>query len=88
VADSLAPRHVGERMSPIAQRYVERVILVTDQAIRAAQESLWNVARVVVEPGGAAALAPLLCGKYVPARNEKVAVLICGGNTTAGDFSR
>jgi len=43
---------------------------------------------VVVEPGGAAALAGLLSGGYKPALGERVAVLISGGNTTAVDFGR
>ena len=87
-ADSLAPRRVGEWMFPIAQKYVERVILVSDDDIRKAQETLWNTARIAAEPGGAAALVALTSGKYVPAKDERVAVLICGGNTTAVDFSR
>jgi threonine dehydratase len=36
-ADSLAPRRVGELVFPIAQRFVDRTVLVTDEAIRAAQ---------------------------------------------------
>src|SRR5205807_8993776 len=56
-ADSLAPKRVGELMFPIAQSYVSRVVLVPDQAIQAAQAALWNVMRVVAEPGGAAAFA-------------------------------
>src|SRR5436853_1746920 len=36
-ADSLAPRQVGQLMFPIARRFVERVVLVTDDAIRDAQ---------------------------------------------------
>ncbi len=44
-ADSLAPRRVGELMFPIARRYVERVVLVTDAAIRGAQEALWGARR-------------------------------------------
>ena len=87
-ADSLAPRRVGELMFPIAQRYVSRVVLVTDEAIRHAQEALWKVVRVVAEPGGAAALAALLSGRYRPEPEERVGVLVSGGNTTAVDFSR
>jgi threonine dehydratase len=41
---------------------------------------------VVAEPGGAAAFAALLSGRYRPAAGEKVAVLICGANTTAVNF--
>jgi threonine dehydratase len=85
-ADSLAPRRVGELMFPLAQKYVERVVLVEDQAIRRAQQALWDVLRVVAEPGGAAAFAALLSGRYVPRRGERVGVLVCGGNTTAVDF--
>jgi threonine dehydratase len=87
-ADSLAPRRVGELMFPIAQKFVDRVLLVSDGEIRAAQEQLWKVARVAAEPGGAAGLAALTSCKYVPAKSERVGVLICGGNTTAVDFSR
>src|SRR5947209_10869983 len=54
-ADSLAPRRVGELVYPIAERMVERVVLVTDDAIREAQRALWAALRVVAEPGGAAA---------------------------------
>jgi threonine dehydratase len=87
-ADSLAPRRVGELMFPIAQKFVDRVLLVSDEEIRGAQEQLWRAARVAAEPGGAAGLAALTSQKYVPAQGERVGVLICGGNTTAVDFSR
>jgi len=87
-ADSLAPRRVGERVFPIARRHVERVVLVADAAIRQAQEALWQILRVVAEPGGAAALAALLSGGYRPRRDEHVGVVISGGNTTAVDFAR
>lgn len=85
-ADSLAPRQVGQLMFPIATAYVERVVLVADAAIVAAQETLWERMRLATEPGGAAALAALLSGRYQPAPDERVAVLICGGNTDAVDF--
>jgi len=81
-ADSLAPKRVGELMLPLAQAFVERVALVPDQAIVDAQQSLWRTLRVMAEPGGAAALAALLCGAYVPKPDERVGVLVCGGNTT------
>ena len=87
-ADSLAPRRVGELMFPIAQRYVDRVVLVSDDAIVRAQQVLWQTLRLVTEPGGAAALAALLSGVYRPRPDERVAVLLCGGNTVAVDFTR
>ena len=85
-ADSLAPKRVGELMFPIAQAFVSSVVLVTDEAIRRAQETLWDVLRVAAEPGGAAALAALLSHRYQPEPGERVGVLVCGGNTAAVDF--
>jgi threonine dehydratase len=87
-ADSLAPRRVGERVFPIARRHVERVVLVTDEAIRQSQETLWSTLRVVAEPGGAAAFAALISKRYEPAAGERVGIVICGGNTVAVDFGR
>jgi threonine dehydratase len=87
-ADSLAPKRVGEIMFPIAQKWVKNVVLVADEAMVEAQEALWNRLRVVAEPGGAAALAALLSRQYKPERGERVGVLVCGGNTTAVDFTK
>jgi threonine dehydratase len=85
-ADSLAPKRVGKLMFPIAQAFIERSVLVSDDEIRHAQALLWNEVRIVAEPGGAAAFAALLGGKYVPESDERVAVVICGANTTAVQF--
>ena len=41
---------------------------------------------MVAEPGGAAALAALLSGRYRPAPGERVGVLLCGANTDAVSF--
>jgi threonine dehydratase len=87
-ADSLAPRRVGELVFPIIQRHVSATVLVSDDAIRDAQRLLWKLLRIVAEPGGAAALAALISHRYVAAPNERIAVLICGGNSTAVDFAR
>jgi len=85
-ADSLAPKQVGALMFPIAQRYIERTVLVTDDAIRDAQRALWKTLRIVAEPGGAAALAALISGAWKPRAGQTVGVLLCGANTTAVDF--
>ena len=87
-ADSLAPRRVGELMFPIARAHIARVLLVSDAAIRRAQDALWETLRVVAEPGGAAALSALLSGAYAPGPGERVAAVVSGGNTTAVEFDR
>lgn len=79
-ADSLGARRVGELAFGIAQRFIAPAVLVSDAAIRAAQAALWREIRIAAEPGGAAALAALLPGAYVPQRGERIGVLVCGGN--------
>ena len=80
-ADSLAPRQVGQQMFPIAEKYVREVVLVSDEEIVEAQKKLWQTVRVVAEPGGAAAFAGLLSGRYKTKPGERVGVVVCGGNT-------
>jgi len=80
-ADSLAPRQVGQQIFPIAQKFVNSSILVSDEEILAAQKRLWETVRIAAEPGGAAAFAGLLSGRYNPKRGERVGVIVCGGNT-------
>src|SRR5262249_45602017 len=79
--DSLGPRRIGERVFPIAQRFVESV-LVTDDAIAAAQRALWATLRIAAEPGGATALAAVLSGRFTPAPKSRIAVVVSGGNTS------
>jgi threonine dehydratase len=80
-ADSLGARQVGSQMFPIAQAYVAASVLVPDDAIAAAQRLIWDRVRLIAEPGGATALAALLCGAFVPPKGARVGVLVCGANT-------
>lgn len=79
-ADSLGARNVFARVHETAAAYVDQVVLVPDAAIREAQKRLWLGVRAASEPGGAAALAALLCGAYRPSPGERVGVLACGAN--------
>jgi len=78
--DALAAGAIGELVFPIAQQFVERVILVSDDDIRASRDALWQHGRIAAEPAGATAYAALLSKKYVPAAGERVAVIVSGGN--------
>ncbi len=80
--DSLAPRRVGELTFAVARALVAGVVLVSDDEIRAAQAALWERYRVVAEPGGAAAYAALLAGRYAPRSGERVGVVVSGANAT------
>jgi threonine dehydratase len=80
-ADSLGAKRIGAVPWACASPFVHHAVLVADDDIRAAQRALWTSCRVVAEPGGAAALAALLCGAYRPVAGERVGVVVCGANT-------
>jgi threonine dehydratase len=79
-SDSLGCRRAGAIAFAVVSKFVERVVLVSDDAIRDAQRRLWDSVRVFAEPGGAAALAALLSGAYVPEPEERVVAIVCGAN--------
>jgi threonine dehydratase len=79
-ADSLGARRIGEHPWACLSRWLDRAVLVDDEAIAEAQRRLWRELQVAAEPGGAAALAALLSGAYVPSPGERVGVLVCGAN--------
>jgi len=86
--DSLAPLRIGERTFAVLCAAVREVVLVSDTDIGSAQELLWDRLRLVAEPGGCAALAAVLSGRFTPDPDGLVTVVVSGANTTAVDFSR
>jgi threonine dehydratase len=78
--DSLGASRAGDLAFAIARRQVDRMVLVTDEQIVSAQRVLWETMRVAAEPGGVTALAAVLSGAYQPAPDERMGILVCGGN--------
>ncbi len=79
-ADALGASQLGD--GPFEQLCAWRAgsIVVDDAAVLAAQRHAWSELRLIVEPGGATALAAVLSGAYLPAEGERVAVIVCGSN--------
>jgi len=80
VADGLAAPMVGEMTLDAVRRFVDDVVLVTDDEILAAMRDLMTYAKLVVEPAGAAAVAALLTGKVAFEPGANVVAVISGGN--------
>jgi threonine dehydratase len=87
-ADSLGARRIGSLAFEAATRFVDKVVLVNDDAISAAQQRIWEDVRMIVEPGGATAIAALLTGGYRPQAGERVGVLMCGANADLESFTK
>jgi threonine dehydratase len=79
-ANALGASRIGRLCHGLAVAQGVTAVLVTDEAIAAAQRLLWDGLRQWVEPAGATALAALASGAYVPAPGERVAALVCGAN--------
>ena len=79
-ANSLGARQIGAMCYQVATAQALPSVVVTDDAIRDAQRWLWTSARILAEPGGVCSLAALTSGVYRPEPDERIAVLICGGN--------
>lgn len=80
-AVSLAPRSTDPLNFGMVQRHVERIVTVSDPAMRDAAAWLWFEHGVASEMGGAAAVAALLTGVYRPAPGERVCAVVCGAGT-------
>ncbi|HEX2548032.1 MAG TPA: threonine/serine dehydratase [Ramlibacter sp.] len=79
-ADSLGARRIGGIAWSVAQEHVRDALLLSDEAIRRAQLTLWKDFKLAVEPAAALPLAALQNGAYVPRSDETVALVICGAN--------
>jgi threonine dehydratase len=86
-ADALGASQIGTPNFEVAQKLVADSVLVSDDAVRAAQRALWDELRLIAEPAGATGLAALMSGAYKPALGERVATLICGANTELSSIS-
>lgn len=80
---SLGGPSVGALPWEILKGRLEPVSLVGEEAILEAQRWLWREARLVAEPGGAAALAALMSGAWLPPDKAVPGVVLCGSNADA-----
>ena len=80
VADGLAAPMAGAMTLEAVRRYVDDVVVVTDDEIVAALRDLLLYAKLVVEPAAAAGLAALATGKATAPRDSEVIVVLSGGN--------
>jgi len=80
-ADSLGARRIGELAFAAARAAGVAQVEVDDESIRDAQRWAWRELRLVVEPGGATALAAVMSGAWCPPAGKRTVVVVCGANT-------
>lgn len=85
ICDALQPTTTKLLNLSVLAGRAEPGVTVTDEEVRAAQRFAFAKLRLVVEPGGAAALAAVLAGK-VPL-DEGTVIMLTGGNTDPASFA-
>lgn len=87
LCDALEAPMTGDLTFPILQQNLAGVLTVTDREVAEAMRFAFNVLKLVVEPGGAVALAALLAGK-ISLHGRVAAIILSGGNVDPGLFGR
>ena len=87
ICDALLVDMPGELTFPINKRRLTGIFTVSDDEVLAAMASAFRELKLVVEPGGAVALAALLSKKF-DATGKNVAIVLSGGNVDAETFAR
>jgi threonine dehydratase len=88
IADSLGAPHAAPYSFALCQRFLDDVVLVDDDELRAAMRLLFSSAKLAVEPAGAAATAALRGPLRGRLEGRRVALVVCGANIDAGTFGR
>ena len=78
VADGLRTS-LGKVTFPLVRRYVDDMVTVTEEEIISTMYYLWTRVKIVVEPSGAVALAPLL-HRGIGVEGKRIGVILSGGN--------
>lgn len=87
ICDALLAPEPGDVTFPLAQQVLGPGLVVTDDEVLDAMEVAFREFKLVVEPGGAVALAAALAGK-LPVKGRAVAVVCSGGNVDHDTFRR
>ena len=86
ICDALLAPSPGALTFGILERTVTAGLVVSEAEVREAMRFAFRELKLVVEPGGAVALAAVLSGR-VPTANETTAVMLSGGNVDAELFA-
>ncbi|HEX6563985.1 MAG TPA: threonine/serine dehydratase [Chthoniobacterales bacterium] len=89
ICDALLTPSPGELTFPINQRLLSGGLVVTDDQVRAAMQFAFAKMKLVVEPGGAVALAALLAGIAPPApKGGDIVVVVSGSNVDPNLYAK
>ncbi|MDX2157330.1 MAG: threonine/serine dehydratase [Hyphomicrobiaceae bacterium] len=83
ICDALLAETPGETTFAVAKSVLAGGLVVSDEEVRAAIRFAFADLKLVIEPGGAAALAAILAGRLAT-KGRTTVVVVSGGNIDAG----
>ena len=87
IADSLGAPYASPYSFDLCRRYVDDLVLVSDDALRRAMKLLFASAKLAVEPAGAAATAAAMGPLAAPLMDRRVGIIVCGANLDAATYA-
>lgn len=87
IADSLGAPRCEPYSFAVNRQFVDDVVLVSDDQIREAMRVLFRLAKLAVEPAGAAALAAAMYALRKKLKGLRVGVVVCGANIDTEAFA-
>jgi threonine dehydratase len=88
IADGLRISVPGRNPFPIIETYVDEIVLVEDDYIASGMRALARDAKLIAEPAASIGIGALLAGAVAVRPDEKVCVVLSGGNWDLGDLAR
>ncbi len=88
IADSLGAPHAAPYSFSLCQRFVDELVLISDDQMRRAMALLFHSLKLAVEPAGAAATAALCGPLQERLRNKRVGIIVCGANIDINTFAQ
>lgn len=87
IADGVRISVPGQNPFPIIEKYVDEIVLVEDEHIIAGMRALAKDAKLVAEPAASIGLGALLAGSVKVRPDEKVCLVLSGGNWNLSDLA-
>ena len=88
IADSLAPPLTTPYVLDLCQRYIDEMVCVSDDALCIAMTTMFDNAKLAVEPAGAATLAAAMGPLRAELAGKRVALVVCGTCIDAASYAQ
>lgn len=88
IADCLLSPSPGKITFNYVKKFVDEIILVSDEQIVESLKNIWHTSQLKTEPSGAISLAPILCNKMNIPNNSNIVCILSGANISKKNIKK